>query len=157
MKFRTTKKTGKETAHMDQTKSFYEQFIESSQNGELLQQEELILQVTELLAEVMHLRGVNRAELAEKIGKSKAFVSQILRGNQNMTLKTLASLFFALDYKLNVKAIPIHFAFEKTYPMTDWDINYSAESCTGVELSVAQNKKYVKTSDPKLLEMLGAA
>lgn len=67
-----------------------------------LEQESLILAATESLCELMDQRAVTKAELARRIGKSRGFVTQILSGNRNMTLRTLADLAFALGSKVDV-------------------------------------------------------
>lgn len=66
------------------------------------QQEELIVQVTELIAVAMEQGGVSKSVLAKRLGKSPAFVTQLLAGNANMTLRTIADLFTALGLELHV-------------------------------------------------------
>jgi transcriptional regulator with XRE-family HTH domain len=46
---------------------------------------------------LMESRGVSKAELARRVGKSRAYVTQSLGGDRNMTLGTLASFADALD------------------------------------------------------------
>jgi transcriptional regulator with XRE-family HTH domain len=83
----------------------YEEFESSSTtNRRLLRQEELILEVTETLAEALAREGITKTELAARLGKTKAFVSQILAGNRNLTLRTLADVAEALHCRVNVKA-----------------------------------------------------
>ena len=60
------------------------------------QQEKTILDATELICGIMEEHGVSRTELAHRIGKSKAYVSQLLDGKTNMTLRTLADILVAL-------------------------------------------------------------
>jgi antitoxin component HigA of HigAB toxin-antitoxin module len=45
----------------------------------------LNLETTELIEELLELTGVNRKGLAERLGRSKGFVTQILSGDRNMT------------------------------------------------------------------------
>jgi transcriptional regulator with XRE-family HTH domain len=70
----------------------------------LLAQEELILDATETIITLLEERGVSRADLAKRLGKSKGFVSQILSGERNMTLRTLADVGFALDHTFSLGA-----------------------------------------------------
>ncbi|GJM43215.1 MAG: hypothetical protein DHS20C21_00570 [Gemmatimonadota bacterium] len=77
-------------------------------NRRLLRQEELILDVTEQLVEAMEEVGVSRTELAQRLGKSKGFVSQVLSGNQNVTLRTLANFSDALDRRVIFQLRPSH-------------------------------------------------
>lgn len=73
----------------------------------LVEEESLILEATELIEELLELTGLNRKELAERLGRSKGFVTQILTGDRNMTLRTLADLAFALEHRVKVAATPL--------------------------------------------------
>ncbi|HWM54307.1 MAG TPA: helix-turn-helix transcriptional regulator [Solirubrobacterales bacterium] len=73
----------------------------------LVEEESLILEATELIEELLELTDLNRKELAERLGRSKGFVTQILAGDRNMTLRTLADLAFALEHRVKVAALPL--------------------------------------------------
>ena len=66
----------------------------------LLAQEELILEVTEVLCGLLEEEKISKKELAHRLGKSKGFVSQLLNGGRNLTLRTLADILHALGYKV---------------------------------------------------------
>src|SRR5262245_31664891 len=66
--------------------------------------EDLIIEVTEGIALAMEKRGMTKAQLARKIKRTPAFVTQILNGRQNLTLATIAMVMNALDYKLRITA-----------------------------------------------------
>lgn len=70
---------------------------ESEENAKLVAQETLITEVTEKLWRRMEECGVSKSELAKKLGASKGFVSQVLSGSRNMTLRTLADICFRLE------------------------------------------------------------
>jgi transcriptional regulator with XRE-family HTH domain len=55
------------------------------------------VQFAEELAGRMSKQGVTRAELARRLGTSKANVTKLLGGNANFTLATMARLAAALD------------------------------------------------------------
>lgn len=63
----------------------------------LLRQERLILDVTEALAGALDDSGVTRAELARRLGRTPGFVSQVLGGGRNLTLRTIADIAAALS------------------------------------------------------------
>ena len=75
---------------------FTEWFNESAENQQLTAQERLIIEVTEAIYSKMDDVGITKADLAQKLGKSQAFVSQLLSGSRNMTLRTLSDLCFAV-------------------------------------------------------------
>lgn len=80
-----------------------------------------MLAATEALLGVMEQRGVSRSELAERIGKSKGFVSQVLSGSRNMTLRTLADLFWALGLEVRDIAVrPLGESRVKPQKVDEW-------------------------------------
>lgn len=70
---------------------------ESDENAKLVAQELLIAEVTEAIWEAMEKEGTSKTELANRMGSTKGFVSQVLSGSRNMTLRTLSDICFALD------------------------------------------------------------
>jgi antitoxin component HigA of HigAB toxin-antitoxin module len=92
---------------MDSSKSMFERFLATEENRKVYEQERLLVDAAECLSLVMEKRHISRAELASKLGKSKAHVTQVLRGNENLTLRTLAECFWALDCRLQLAATPI--------------------------------------------------
>jgi transcriptional regulator with XRE-family HTH domain len=66
----------------------------------LVAQETLILDATETIIELLEQTGVSRQELAARLGKSKGFISQLLSGERNMTLRTLADLAYMLEHRV---------------------------------------------------------
>src|SRR5262245_55077609 len=69
----------------------------------LLEQERLLLEATELVEQLMAERKINRSELAERLGKSKPHVTQLLSGDRNLTLRTLAELAHALGERVHLQ------------------------------------------------------
>jgi antitoxin component HigA of HigAB toxin-antitoxin module len=108
-------------------------FVET--NEELFRQEELILEATELIARMMNQNGVSKTELAAKLGKSKAYVTQCLSGEQNLTLRTLSDLFGALGYRMQVGAEALDGCGAKSmhrlYPIGGWSFEQSSLSHAG--------------------------
>ena len=67
----------------------------------LLSQEELILEVTETICDLLENEKISRKELADRLGKTKGFVSQLLNGGRNLTLRTVADILHVLGYKVS--------------------------------------------------------
>ena len=83
---------------MSQILTDYERFEQSSaRNRALLCEEELILDVTEAISEVMQKEGITKAQLAKRMGRTKGFITQLLSGDRNLTLRTLAGVVDALE------------------------------------------------------------
>ena len=66
---------------------------------QLLRRERLILDVTELLAGALEDSDLTRAELARRLGRTPGFVSQVLGGGRNLTLRTIADIAAALSLR----------------------------------------------------------
>ncbi len=75
---------------------FSEAALESDDFARDDQRERWIYNVTEDLLVLMDSKGVSKAGLAKKLGKSKPHISQLLKGNSNMTLGTFSDICFAL-------------------------------------------------------------
>jgi len=88
---------------MNRVPTDYEVFESSSdENRRGLRQEELILEITIALSEALAEKGITRAELAKRLGKTKGFVSQILAGGRNLTLRTIADVADALGCHIGI-------------------------------------------------------
>lgn len=64
--------------------------------------ERLRFNITEDILLAMQDSGTSKADLAKKLGKSKAHISQLLDGGRNMTLKTLSDIAYALNSEVKV-------------------------------------------------------
>ncbi|MDD2901764.1 MAG: helix-turn-helix transcriptional regulator [Syntrophales bacterium] len=82
--------------------SLLEKYMEDPEVARLVVQGELIMEVTETLCELLEKEGVSRKELADRLGKSKGFVSQLLNGGRNLTLRTVADILHVLGYKVTL-------------------------------------------------------
>lgn len=88
-------------------KTLVEQFTCSEEGMKLFQQERIILETTELICKIMEERSINKAELAMKLGRSKGYITQLLDGSANMTLRTISDVMWALNGSLYVEAGPL--------------------------------------------------
>jgi hypothetical protein len=70
----------------------------------LVAQETLLFDAAECVAELINDAGISRTELAKRLGKSKGFVTQVLAGDRNMTLRTLADLGYVLGHSFEIVA-----------------------------------------------------
>jgi transcriptional regulator with XRE-family HTH domain len=62
----------------------------------------LVTQLTNQINWYLREHGLNRADLAGRMGVSPGRVSQILGGGENLTLRTLAALSTALDARFDI-------------------------------------------------------
>ncbi|MAK92287.1 MAG: hypothetical protein CMI08_03250 [Oceanospirillaceae bacterium] len=101
------------------------------------QRSDLIVNVTEDLLVAMEDLDISKSELAKRLSKSKAYVSQILDGSRNMTLGTLSDICFALGVKPKI-IIPVK--RECTIVTSAWrnSVDISTESKRVVSSSVTK-------------------
>lgn len=67
-----------------------------------------VLDAADLISEAMVAQGLNQKELAAKLGVSKGYVSRLLSGNENMTVKSVARVLHVLGFQ-----------YQQTVQMTD--------------------------------------
>jgi len=65
--------------------------------------EKIMVDLTEQICEIMQTRGISKDDLACKLGKSRAWVTSMLRGDRRLTLKTITDIFWAFGYKTTIK------------------------------------------------------
>lgn len=72
--------------------------FEQSNNDRQLCQEDLIAQVLKEISSVLEAENIPRRYIAQRLGKTGGFISQILSKNRNLTLKTIADICWAIGY-----------------------------------------------------------
>lgn len=88
-------------------------------------QNELYAQVVEY----MERKGLNQSELALELGVSRAYISQILKGNFNYTLKTLIEISLAIGLVPRITYAPVDkiLAADKKYRASSKQASLAAE------------------------------
>ncbi len=66
----------------------------------------LLLDTEDAIWDAMQLSGVSRSELAERLGTSRAFITKLLGGHENLTLKTLVRVANALQMQVKMQLVP---------------------------------------------------
>jgi hypothetical protein len=59
--------------------------------------------------------GITQKLIARRLGKSPAFISRCLSGQQNMTIRTMHDLAFAMGYRLEISLQPL-----ASLPAANW-------------------------------------
>jgi transcriptional regulator with XRE-family HTH domain len=85
---------------------WFKEALEEAEGSFEYKLESLELEVTEKILEIMEAKGVNRSELAQRLGVSKAAVSKLLNDGSNMTLKRLLTISEALGHDLTINLVP---------------------------------------------------
>jgi transcriptional regulator with XRE-family HTH domain len=74
------------------SKTLVEKYVEDAEHMRLFQQERSIYEVTAMLESLLEQQGVNRTELARRLGRTKGWVTQLLDGEGNKTIRTVADV-----------------------------------------------------------------
>lgn len=80
----------------------FDEFVSDLERRRIFEQEALAFEATEVISELMAAAGVSKAELARRLGTSRAFVTQTLSGSRNLTLHTLADIAFVLGCRISI-------------------------------------------------------
>jgi transcriptional regulator with XRE-family HTH domain len=91
--------------------------------------EEKILDFTERIISEMDNKSISKSQLADSLGKTKPFITKLLKGNANMTLKTIVSIANALECNLFLDLYPKGFRAHTFFVSSDFTpvkIDYSA-------------------------------
>lgn len=84
-------------------KTDYEALFQDPQFRKELAIEAFVLDASEVIARAMKEQRVSRAELARRMGKSRAWITQVLSGRANLTLRTLAEIAWSLGVELKLQ------------------------------------------------------
>jgi transcriptional regulator with XRE-family HTH domain len=82
------------------------ELVRQIENTPEYQFESIVVDLAEEICEIMSAQGLTRAELARRLGKSRAYVTKLLRGDQNLTLRTVVDVLFELGYKAEIRVTP---------------------------------------------------
>jgi len=116
--------------------------LSQSKHGQQeLARQELIVSVTEQIWAALEDASMTKADLARALEKSKSHVSQLLGGQRNMTLATLADISEAIGVKPHVVLMNHHHQpVMRTVEMhPHWSTAAAAVSGPGMKSYSAQN------------------
>ena len=62
--------------------------------------------------------GLKKSELADKLGRPRSFISRILSGNHNLTIRTMARVFGACGFEIRFNRVPVEVVWNMDEPRT---------------------------------------
>ena len=89
---------------MTRKKTFTTKLNELADDATYLE-EAAILDFTEAVVLAMKRRGITRSELAARLGKTPAYVTKLLSGSNNFTIRTMTQVAQALQFSLKVRLV----------------------------------------------------
>ncbi|WP_419660734.1 hypothetical protein Dvar_11380 [Desulfosarcina variabilis str. Montpellier] len=103
-------------------KTINEQWMEDPEFERLMAQEDFIMEVTESFCDILQDENVKKNKLAVMLGKTKGYISQILGGGRNLTLRTMADIAFVLGYEIEIKFVKKAKSTRKDTFNFPWDV-----------------------------------
>jgi transcriptional regulator with XRE-family HTH domain len=83
--------------------------------------------VTEALAEALAREQITKVQLAQRLGKTKGWVSQVFAGGKNLTLRTVADVADALGHRIRVFACKEARSFKYQTTLDDFEATNAAQ------------------------------
>jgi transcriptional regulator with XRE-family HTH domain len=97
-------------------KTQHEVLMEDPEFRRLLAIESLVAEAAESIARMMAEQNLSKADLARRLKKSRSWVTQLLSGETNMTIHTLADVMYALDGEVKLHIQPSSHEAGKPHP-----------------------------------------
>jgi len=105
-----------------------EEFTSSSEGMADYQQERAILEVTILIRKIIKEQKLTKSDLADRMGRTKAYVTQLLDGRANMTLRTIADVMTALRRSIQFSAGPLTLSAAPPHAAADRRVETTSRS-----------------------------
>jgi len=86
--------------------SWAEQELKGLERDPEYELEKLLLDVNEAIVERMHMLALRKVDLAKMLGVSRAWVTKLLNGNENVTLATLIRVANVLGVQVAIDLVP---------------------------------------------------
>lgn len=98
------------------------EWVESRPSGKrsvdyLVVQETALAMAQATIQNALNKSGLKRSELAEKMGKPRSFISRMLRGSHNLTIKTFALALAACGFEPSFGYLPLQWGFMPDKPV----------------------------------------
>lgn len=106
-----------------------------------------ILAFTEEMVHAMERRGISRADLARELDTSPAYITKILRGDNNFTLATMVRIALALDMDLHLHLAP-------TDATTRWMVAYKGARSASRRTNEEATKRIAQRKRERVLQVV---
>jgi transcriptional regulator with XRE-family HTH domain len=83
-------------------RTVYGEYMKDEEFARLIAQEDLIMDVTEGFCKILEEEKLSRSKLAGLMGKTKGYISQLLGGKRNITLRVMSDIAYHLGYNVKI-------------------------------------------------------
>ncbi len=87
-------------------KKKYRDFLKKAKESPVYWEEVLILELTEDIWKLMQEKKLSQRKLAKKLGTSEAYISKVLNGSENLSIKSIVKLALALNAAPHIHVAP---------------------------------------------------
>lgn len=87
--------------------------------------EGMLLEISEQFLGAMESQGINRSQLAEKLGCSNAYVTKLFNGSENLTIKKAVQIANVLGAMLDIAVVPNEYDVKRYYTYSSKKIDLS--------------------------------
>jgi transcriptional regulator with XRE-family HTH domain len=123
-------------------KGLYDRFAATERGGRALAGARLRHEILSVLHQAFQLCRMSQSDLADRMGKRRSAVNQVLRGDGNLVVNTVAEYLFAMGFELDVRLVragePRRATVERREirPVAaDWRVSPSQPTISGVFVS----------------------
>lgn len=88
--------------------------LQSAEQSDRFRIDGLKVEISEQIYQAMNQQGISNADLARRLGKSRAYVTKLLRGTTNFTLESLVRIGRALSHEVEINLVTKPTASRKT-------------------------------------------
>ena len=88
--------------------------LQKAEQSDKFQIDALKVEISEQIYLAMNQQGISNADLARQLGKSRAYVTKVLRGTTNFTLESLVRIGRALSNEVKISLVTKPTAIAKT-------------------------------------------
>ncbi len=99
----------------------YKKFLSNAKKSQAYWEGLLSLELTEDIWRIMKKKGISQKKLSNLLGTSEAYVSKLLNGNENLSIKSICKLALALDSAPHIHIAP-------TDVIVEWKERISSEN-----------------------------
>ncbi|MBP6671684.1 MAG: helix-turn-helix transcriptional regulator [Bacteroidetes bacterium] len=103
--------------------------------------EGVLVDITEQILDQVNRQNLSRSQLAQKLNCSNAYISKLLNGSENMTLKKIVQIAQVLDCRLDVALVPKQYDVKRHISFSSKKLNMN-----GYNQPVKLGKEYEQSN-----------
>ena len=106
------------------------------------------LEISEQIYLAMEQQGVSNAELARRLGKSRAYITKVLQGNVNFTIESVVKIARALGHKFDFQFVPERKTFRDAHLAETWQKSLRAPAFTRIGMKHKHEYEHIRLVHP---------